>query len=174
MECKKLGTFCIPYFADPKKISGRPDKLKLGVQIDWAIKYVDSWPKILLFRTHHLWNSPIELYIVHWYIAWCIEMCSMNRYLSRFKFQVATLFFFESWHKKGFTQFKFIYGSGDVNVSKSQYFSPIWIIIFLIYETWEQSCPVSKETFDLTVTRWTLLFKSPNIILICWTKASKW
>ena len=23
--------------------------------------YVDSWSKILLFRTHHLWNSPTEL-----------------------------------------------------------------------------------------------------------------
>ena len=25
------------------------------------MEYVDSWPKILLFRTHHLWNSSTEL-----------------------------------------------------------------------------------------------------------------
>ena len=38
----------------------------------------------------------------------------------------------------------------------------------------KQSCSVSKETFDLTVTRWTLWFKSANIIILCWTKASLW
>ena len=25
------------------------------------MEHVDSWPKILLFRTHHLWNSSTEL-----------------------------------------------------------------------------------------------------------------
>ena len=25
------------------------------------MEYVDSWPKILFFRTHHLWNSSTEL-----------------------------------------------------------------------------------------------------------------
>ena len=35
-----------------------------------------------------------------------------------------------------------------------------------------QSCSVSKETFDLTVTRWMLWFKSANIIILCWPKAS--
>ena len=25
-----------------------------------SFEYVDSWPKILLFRTHHLWNSTTE------------------------------------------------------------------------------------------------------------------
>ena len=33
---------------------------------------------------------------------------------------------------------------------------------------------VSKETFDLTVTRWTLWFKSANSIILCRTKASLW
>ena len=37
-----------------------------------------------------------------------------------------------------------------------------------------QSCSVSKETFDLTVTRWTLWFKSANIIILCQTKGSFW
>ena len=26
-----------------------------------SFKYVDSWPKILLFRNHHLWNSTTKL-----------------------------------------------------------------------------------------------------------------
>ena len=26
-----------------------------------SFEYVDSWPKVLLFRTHHLWNSTTEL-----------------------------------------------------------------------------------------------------------------
>ena len=34
-----------------------------------------------------------------------------------------------------------------------------------------QSCSVSKETFDLTVARWMLWFKSANIIILCQTKA---
>ena len=37
-----------------------------------------------------------------------------------------------------------------------------------------QSCSVSKETFDLTVTRWTLWIKSANIIILCQTKGSLW
>jgi hypothetical protein len=37
-----------------------------------------------------------------------------------------------------------------------------------------QSCYVSKETIDLTVTRWTLWFKSTNIIILFQTKASLW
>ena len=41
-----------------------------------------------------------------------------------------------------------------------------------------QSCSISKETIDLTVTRGTLwsnnLFKSANIIILCRTKASLW
>ena len=41
-----------------------------------------------------------------------------------------------------------------------------------------QSCSVSKETIDLTVTRGSLwsnnLFKSANIIILCQTKASFW
>ena len=29
------------------------------------ISYVDFWPKILLFRTHHLWNFTTELILIH-------------------------------------------------------------------------------------------------------------
>ena len=37
-----------------------------------SVEYVDSWPKSLLFRTHHLWNSTTELILT--YICqghWC-------------------------------------------------------------------------------------------------------
>ena len=43
-----------------------------------------------------------------------------------------------------------------------------------LYVMHGQSCSVSKGTFDLTVTRWMLLFKSANIIILCLTKASMW
>ena len=29
-----------------------------------SFEYIDFWPKILLFRTHHLWNSTTELIII--------------------------------------------------------------------------------------------------------------
>ena len=28
------------------------------------LEYVDSWPKVLLFRTHHLWNSTTKLILL--------------------------------------------------------------------------------------------------------------
>ena len=31
----------------------------------FVFKYVHSWPKILLFRTHHLWNSTTELILLN-------------------------------------------------------------------------------------------------------------
>ena len=37
---------------------------------------------------------------------------------------------------------------------------------FCIKGNYSQSCSVSKETFDLTVTRWTLWFKNANIIIL--------
>ena len=30
----------------------------------FSFEYVDIWPKILLFRTHHLWNSTAELILI--------------------------------------------------------------------------------------------------------------
>ena len=36
--------------------------------IFFSFEYVDSWPKILLFRIHHLWNPTIELILL--YINW--------------------------------------------------------------------------------------------------------
>ena len=30
----------------------------------FSFELVDSWPKILLFRTHHLWNSTTELILM--------------------------------------------------------------------------------------------------------------
>ena len=30
-----------------------------------SFEYIDFWPKILLFRTCHLWNSTTELILVH-------------------------------------------------------------------------------------------------------------
>jgi hypothetical protein len=47
-------------------------------------------------------------------------------------------------------------------------------ILIKAVEGLSQSCSVSKETIDLTVTRWTLSFKSANITILCWTKASIW
>ena len=31
----------------------------------FSFEYVDSWPKILLFRTHHLWNYTTELILIN-------------------------------------------------------------------------------------------------------------
>ena len=35
--------------------------------------HVDSWPKNLLFRTHHLWNSTTELILLH--IKTILKLC---------------------------------------------------------------------------------------------------
>ena len=52
--------------------------LKNGLLNRYSLKnsfeYVDSWPKLLLFRTHHLWNSTTELIlmlILLWICSWC-------------------------------------------------------------------------------------------------------
>ena len=50
--------------------------------------YIDSWPKVLLFRTHHLWNSKTILILVYsrsitqltlicTYL--CLDHCKLNR-----------------------------------------------------------------------------------------------
>ena len=35
-----------------------------------SLEYIDFWPKILLFRTHHLWNSTIELILLFTQVSW--------------------------------------------------------------------------------------------------------
>ena len=40
-------------------------KLSFINRLKKTFEYVDSWPKILLLRTHHLWNSTTELILIH-------------------------------------------------------------------------------------------------------------
>ena len=46
-----LPFFIVSVFPDPKKTSGRPDKLDIRMQIDWAI-ILNCW----------IWNSQHHLY----------------------------------------------------------------------------------------------------------------
>ena len=41
----------------------------------FSFEYVDSWPKILLFRTHHLWNSTTELILIYSVTLWILKDC---------------------------------------------------------------------------------------------------
>ena len=63
-------------------------------KIFYFLSYVDSWRKILLFRTHHLWNSTTKLILLLTYIVYVPyeiknNKCSFNnlsidyRYLYR-------------------------------------------------------------------------------------------
>ena len=43
-----------------------------------SFEYIDFWPKILLFRTHHLYNSTTELILVYKSMTYPIVFCSLG------------------------------------------------------------------------------------------------
>ena len=61
----------------------------------FSFEYVDSRPKILLFRTHHLWNSTTELILNHtpkWWILYLSVAHSILKSLKKIFQKCSSLF----------------------------------------------------------------------------------